>query len=65
VLGALIGAALAPVFSNDEVRFAIPTTARTIAESSLFIVGAAVVSALAVGRRIGKLDLIAVLKTRE
>jgi putative ABC transport system permease protein len=64
-LGALIGAALAPVFSNDEVRFAIPTTARTIAESSLFIVGAAVVSVLAVGRRIGKLDLIAVLKTRE
>jgi putative ABC transport system permease protein len=65
VLGALIGAALAPVFSNEEVRFAIPTTARTIAESSLFIVGAAVLSALAVNWRIGKLNLIAVLKTRE
>ena len=65
VLGALIGATLAPVFSNEEVRFAIPTTARTLAESSLFIVGAAVLSTLAVARRIGKLDLIAVLKTRE
>ncbi len=65
VLGALIGAALAPVFSNEEVRFAIPTTSRTLAESSLFIVGAAVLSGAAVGRRIGKLDLIAVLKTRE
>ena len=65
VLGALIGAALAPVFSNEEVRFAIPTTARTIAESSLFIVGAAVLSTLAVNWRIGRLDLIAVLKTRE
>ena len=65
VLGALIGAALAPVFSNEEVRFAIPTTARTIAESSLFIVASAVLSALAVGWRIGRLDLIAVLKTRE
>jgi len=64
-LGAVIGAALAPVFSNEEVRFTIPTTARTIAESSLFIVGAALLSAAAVGRRIGKLDLISVLKTRE
>lgn len=64
-LGALIAEALAPVFSNEEVRFAIPTTARTIAESSLFIVGAAVLSAAAVNWRIGKLDLISVLKTRE
>jgi putative ABC transport system permease protein len=65
ILGALIGATLAPVFSNEEVRFAIPTTARTIAESSLFIVGAALLSTLTVARRIGRLDLIAVLKTRE
>ena len=65
LLGALIGSALAPIFSNEEVRFAIPTTARTIAESSLFIVCAAVLSTLAVAWRIGKLDLIAVLKTRE
>ena len=65
VLGAAIGAAVAPIFSNEEVRFAIPTTARTIAESSLFIVGAAVLSTLAVNWRIGRLDLIAVLKTRE
>jgi len=65
LLGATIGAALAPVFSNENVRFAIPTTARTMAESSLFIVGAAVLSGAAVAWRIGKLDLISVLKTRE
>jgi len=65
LLGAAIGAALAPIFSNEEVRFAIPTTARTIAESSLFILGASVLSTLAVAWRIGRLDLIAVLKTRE
>ena len=65
LLGALIGSALAPIFSNEEVRFAIPTTARVIAESSLFIVCAAVLSTLAVAWRITKLDLIAVLKTRE
>ncbi|HVP59287.1 MAG TPA: ABC transporter permease [Myxococcaceae bacterium] len=65
VLGALIAAALSPVFSNETVRFAVVTTPRTLAESSLFIVGAAVLSAAGVNWRIGRLDLISVLKTRE
>jgi putative ABC transport system permease protein len=65
LLGAGLGQALAPFFENENVRFTIPTTTRNLAESSLFIVGAAVLSAAAVNWRMGKLDLISVLKTRE
>jgi len=65
LLGAFLGRVLAPFFENENVRFTIPTTARNLAESSLFIVGAAMLSAAAVNWRVGKLDLISVLKTRE
>jgi len=65
LLGAFLGRVLAPFFENENVRFTIPTTARNLAESSLFIVGAAMLSAAAVNWRLGKLDLISVLKTRE
>ncbi|HUM12156.1 MAG TPA: FtsX-like permease family protein [Myxococcaceae bacterium] len=65
LLGTWLGQTLAPFFENENVRFNIPTTARNLAESSLFILGAAVLSAAAVNWRIGRLDLISVLKTRE
>ncbi len=68
-LGWLLGAALAWVVANGlesdlfRIPFVIQTS--TYAYASLFVMLAAAVSALVVRRRIDRLDLVSVLKTRE
>lgn len=52
-------------FANDLFRFPLVVSAQTFAVSSLVVVVAALVSALIVRRRVDRLDLIRVLKTRE
>ncbi len=68
-LGWLIGYGLAWVlnqgFTSDLYRLPFIIFPETYAKASLVVIAAAVVSAVAVRRRIDRLDLIAVLKTRE
>ncbi|MEX3007278.1 ABC transporter permease [Hoeflea sp. TYP-13] len=52
-------------FANDLFRIPLVVSAQTFAISSLVVIIAAVVSALIVRRRVDRLDLIRVLKTRE
>ena len=65
IFGILVARAIGPAFGNENLRFDIPVHPRTFAIASAFIVLSAAASALAVNRRIGRLDLVAVLKTRE
>lgn len=52
-------------FSSDLYRIPLVVNASTYAWASLVVLSSAIVSALVVRRRIDRLDLIAVLKTRE
>jgi putative ABC transport system permease protein len=67
--GLLLGYALmwlvAYRFESDLFRIPLVLRRSTIAYSLAVIVGAALLSSLAVRRRIHQLDLVAVLKTRE
>ena len=67
--GLLLGYALAWLvayrFESDLFRIPLVIRPTTIAYSLAVVLGAALLSALAVRRRIHRLDLIAVLKTRE
>lgn len=67
--GWLIGYALAygivQGFASDVYRVPLIIDLKTYAVSSLIVVGAAVAAALIVRRRVDRLDLIAVLKTRD
>ena len=67
--GLLLGYALAWLvayrFESDLFRLPLVIRSTTIAYSLAVVLGAALLSALAVRRRIHRLDLIAVLKTRE
>ncbi len=68
-LGWLIGHSfsrlVAKGFENDLFRIPLIINASTYAVSSLIVLGGALVSALIVRRRIDRLDLIRVLKTRD
>jgi putative ABC transport system permease protein len=68
-LGWLLGYGLALVlnqgFNTDLYRLPFVIFTATYAKASLVVLGAAIISAFAVRRRIDRLDLIAVLKTRE
>ena len=68
-VGLLLGYGLAWLvafrFESDLFRIPLVIRQTTIAYSLAIVVGAAVLSALAVRRRIHRLDLVAVLKTRE
>jgi putative ABC transport system permease protein len=68
-LGWLIGYAFATLlvagFASDLFRIPLVVSSKTFAVSSLVVLGAAVVSALVVRRRIDRFDLVQVLKTRE
>jgi putative ABC transport system permease protein len=68
-LGWLLGYALAWAvtrgFESDLYRVPLVVETSTFAWSSLVVLGAALASALVVRRRIDRLDLIRVLKTRE
>ncbi|MEQ8737293.1 MAG: hypothetical protein RID59_01850, partial [Hoeflea sp.] len=68
-LGWLIGRGFSELvakgFESDLFRIPLVINAHTYALSSLVVLGAALVSALIVRRRIDHLDLIRVLKTRD
>jgi putative ABC transport system permease protein len=68
-LGWIIGLGIALLaansFSTEVYRIPLVVTPGVYATSSLVSIGAAVLSGLIVRRRIDRLDLIAVLKTRE
>ena len=53
------------LLASDQFFFPVVIEPRTYAWAALCVVAAAVVSALIVRRRIDRLDLVAVLKTRE
>lgn len=52
-------------FSTELYRFPFAVSSRTLASSACVVAVAAAVSSLAVRRRLDRLDLVAVLKTRE
>ena len=68
-LGALIGYGLGHLimlaFNNELYRLSFTVSAATIAQSFLIVVAAAGISGFVVRRRLDRLDLVAVLKTRE
>jgi putative ABC transport system permease protein len=68
-LGGAIGYGLASLivnaFDSEVYRFPFVVTPQAIARASLAVVAAAAVSGLVVRRRLDRLDLVAVLKTRE
>jgi putative ABC transport system permease protein len=65
VIGYLFGWLLIQAFSSDLYRVPFAIERATYAKASLVVLAATVVSALLVWRRINRLDLIAVLKTRD
>lgn len=65
LVGYGLGTAIMRIFTNEVYRLPFAVTVQTVAWSWLTVIGAAAVSALAVGRRLQRLDLVAVLKSRE
>jgi putative ABC transport system permease protein len=65
LLGHFMSLAVVQGFANDMFRIPLIIDVSTFAVSSLVVTGAAVGSALIVRRRVDRLDLIRVLKTRE
>jgi putative ABC transport system permease protein len=64
-LGAALGYAVTGSLASDLFRVPFEIAPDIFAIASLVVVGAALVSALIVGRRVARLDLVRVLKTRE
>ena len=64
-LGYLLGWAIVTLGTHDLIAIPMVVTPRTYAFSAVVIIVAGVVSALIVRRRIDRLDLVGVLKTRE
>jgi putative ABC transport system permease protein len=64
-LGQALGAALVTALESELYRFPLIVTARTRLFAVGVVLASAVVSGLIVRRRIDRLDLVAVLKTRE
>jgi putative ABC transport system permease protein len=65
VIGYLLGELIMGAFKNEVYRLSFTVTPATSAWSFLVVITAALVSGLAVRRRLDRLDLVAVLKTRE
>ena len=65
VLGYALAALVAFVFSTELYHLPLVVTPRTYTLSALAIVGAAILSGLAVRRKLDRLNLVEVLKTRE
>ncbi len=65
VLGRLLSQLAGLAFDTELFRIPVIVLPRTYATAGLTVAGAAVLSGLAVRRRLNRLDLIAVLKTRE
>jgi putative ABC transport system permease protein len=68
-LGMLLGwglvHAVSELLKSDQFFFPVAIRARTYAWAALCVVAAGIGSALVVRRRIDRLDLVAVLKTRD
>jgi putative ABC transport system permease protein len=68
-VGAAIGYALGlyimTIFTNEVYRLPFTVTPQTVAWTCLTVIAAAAISALAVRRQLDRLDLVAVLKSRE
>jgi len=64
-LGVLISRLLVPLFDRELFRLPFELRAATLGFASLVVLGAAALSAALVAARIRRLDLVAVLKTRE
>lgn len=64
-LGAALGYVVTGSLASDLFRVPFAIAPDIFAIASLVVVGAALVSALIVGRRVARLDLVRVLKTRE
>jgi putative ABC transport system permease protein len=65
VIGYGLGVFIMTIFTNEVYRLPFVVTPQTIAWTFLTVIGAAGVSALAVRRQLDRLDLVAVLKSRE
>jgi putative ABC transport system permease protein len=65
LLGYVTGAGIMTVFNNEVYRLSFVARPATIAWAFLAVIVAAGVSGLLVRRRLDRLDLVAVLKTRE
>jgi putative ABC transport system permease protein len=65
VIGFVLGQVIMTAFNNEVYRLSFVTSPATMAWSFLVVIAAALVSALLVRRRLDRLDLVAVLKTRE
>ena len=65
VLGYALGALVASAFSTELYHLPLVVTPRTYALSALTIVGAGILSGLAVRRKLDRLNLVEVLKTRQ
>jgi putative ABC transport system permease protein len=65
VIGYLLGEMISSGFNNEVYRLSFVVTPATVAWSFLVVIAAAFVSGLVVRRRLDRLDLVAVLKTRE
>ncbi|MCP5433629.1 MAG: FtsX-like permease family protein [Alphaproteobacteria bacterium] len=65
LFGYAIAAAMTSAFESNLFRIPLVITVTTYSNAMLVGIGAACLSALLVARRIGRLDLIAVLKTRD
>jgi putative ABC transport system permease protein len=65
LVGLLFSALLAAAFKSDRYEFPFVAKAASYVFSGAVVVGAAVFASLIVRRRIDRLDLVAVLKTRE
>lgn len=65
LIGYGLGLFIMSMFQNEVFRIPFIVTPATVAWGWLTIIGAAALSALAVRRRLDRLDLVAVLKSRE
>jgi putative ABC transport system permease protein len=65
VIGYVLGLVIMTAFNNEVYRLSFVTSPPTVAWSFLVVIAATIVSGLLVRRRLDRLDLVGVLKTRE
>jgi putative ABC transport system permease protein len=65
VIGYALGHSIMIGLNNELYRLSFTVSGPTIAQAFLVVIAAAVISGLVVRRRLDRLDLVAVLKTRE
>jgi putative ABC transport system permease protein len=64
-IGYGLGLFIMTIFTNEVYRMPFVVTPQTVSWTFLTVIGAAALSALAVRRQLDRLDLVAVLKSRE